>query len=119
MKFSKILFVALLSFLAQGVASAASDPVTATFKAGDREYGKTVSNYTGFYGVYGWPGYYESVIRTDDIAYIGTHTHNPSERNKACVYTYMYLVSIPMDGATELELPADRRITVFSATAEK
>lgn len=101
------------------VASTASDGVTATFKVGDREYGKPVSNYTGFYGVYGWPGYYESVMRTDDIAYIGTHTHNPSERNKACVYTYMYLVSIPMDGATEVELPADRGVAVFSATAEK
>lgn len=101
------------------LASAAKDTVNATFKVGEREFVKTVSNYTGFYGVYGWPGYYESEMRTDDIAYIGTHTHNPSERNKACVYTYMYLVSIPVDGATEVELPADRRMTVFSATAEK
>ncbi len=101
------------------VASASQDALDVTFKAGDKEFGKTVSNYTGFYGVYGWPGYYESVMRTDNIAYVGTHTHNPVTRNKAYVYTYMYLVSIPVSGATEIEFPADRRLTVFAATAEK
>lgn len=98
-------------------ASAAPDAATVTFKAGGKEYERTVSNYTGFYGVYGWPGYYESVMRTDDIAYVGTHTHNPKVRNKACEYSYMYLVSIPVDGAKEIELPADRNIIIFAATA--
>ena len=94
-------------------------PATATFKVGDNAVTKSVSNYTGFYGVYGWPGYYESVLRTDDVAYVGTHTHNPAIRNKAYVFSYMYLVSIPVDGASEVELPAERNIIVFSATAEK
>lgn len=100
------------------VASSATDATTVTFKAGDKEYEKTISSYTGFYGVYGWPGYYESVLRTDDIAYVGTHTHSPGARNKACVYSYMYLVSIPVDGVHEIELPANRRLAIFSATAE-
>ncbi len=94
-------------------------PVTANFKVGDNTFSKTVSNYTGFYGVYGWPGYYESVLRDDDVAYVGTHTHNPSARNKAYVFSYMYLVSIPVNGATEIQLPEERNIVVFSATAEK
>ena len=94
-------------------------PATATFKVGDNAITRSVSNYTGFYGVYGWPGYYESELRTDDVAYVGTHTHNPSIRNKAYVFTYMYLVSIPVDGAAEVELPSERNILVFSATAEK
>ncbi|MCR5463937.1 MAG: alpha-mannosidase [Bacteroidales bacterium] len=94
-------------------------PATATFKVGDNTIVKSVSNYTGFYGVYGWPGYYESVLRNDDIAYVGTHTHNPSVRNKAYVFSYMYLVSIPVDGAKEIQLPEERNIIVFSATAEK
>ncbi|MBQ4287890.1 MAG: hypothetical protein II770_07670, partial [Bacteroidales bacterium] len=94
-------------------------PATASFKVGDNTFTRTVSSYTGFYGVYGWPGYYESVLRDDDVAYVGTHTHNPSIRNKAYVFSYMYLVSIPVDGATEIQLPEERNIVVFSATAEK
>ena len=37
-------------------------PVTANFKVGDNTFPKAISSYTGFYGVYGWPGYYESKI---------------------------------------------------------
>jgi len=96
-----------------------SKPSDASFKVGDETIVKSVSHYTGFYGVYGWPGYYESEMRCDDVAYVGTHTHNPSERNKAYVFSYMYLVSIPVNGAAELQLPSERNIMVFSATAEK
>ena len=94
-------------------------PVTGTFMVGDKAYDRTVSYYTGFYGVYGWPGYYESVLRTDDVAYVGAHTHNPKVRNKAYEFSYMYLVTIPVDGASEVVLPDDSRLVVFSATAEK
>ena len=69
--------------------------------------------------MYGWPGYYESHLRTEDVAYVGSHTHNPHERNKAYVFSYMYLVSIPVDGAAEVELPDNKNVLVFSATAEK
>ena len=103
----------------ENVEAPSDKPANASFKVGDNTIVKSVSNYTGFYGVYGWPGYYESVLRTDDIAYVGTHTHNPSVRNKAYVFSYMYLVSIPVDGAKEIQLPEERNIIVFSATAEK
>lgn len=101
------------------VASVSRKPSDAGFKVGDRTIVRNVSNYTGFYGVYGWPGYYESVLRNDDVAYVGTHTHNPHVRNKAYVFSYMYLVSIPVDGAAEVELPAEKEIVIFCATAEK
>lgn len=91
----------------------------ATFGIGDAEFSSTVSSYAGFYGVYGWPGYYESELRTDDVAYVGTHTHNPEVRNKPYEFSYMYLLSIPVDGAPEVTLPTNRNIVIFSATAEK
>ena len=94
-------------------------PVNAIFKVGQNSFERDISYYTGFYGVYGWPGYYESEMRYDDVAYTGTHTHNSGVRNKAYVFTYMYLVSIPIDGAEEIELPEGKNIVVFSATAEK
>ena len=91
----------------------------ASFMVGDETIVKEVSYYTGFYGVYGWPGYYKSILHNDDIAYVGTHTHNSSIRNKAYEFTYLYLVSIPVNGASEITLPKERNILVFSATAEK
>lgn len=101
------------------VASTWKKGATASFKVGEKSYERTAGYYTGIFGCYGWPGYYESVMRTGDIAYVGTHTHNPSERNKACICSYLYHISIPVDGATEIELPADRRFKIFAATAEK
>lgn len=91
---------------------------TATFTVGGNEWSKDVSEFNGFYGVYGWPGYYESVLRTDDVAYVGTHTHSSAERNKAYEFSYMYLLSVPVDGATEVTLPKNPNIVVFAATAE-
>ena len=91
----------------------------AVFNVGGKEWSKEVSEYSGFYGVYGWPGYYGSELRTDDVAYVGTHTHSSTERNKAYVFSYMYLLSIPVDGAGEVTLPDNRNIVLFSATAEK
>ena len=92
---------------------------TATFAFGDSQWSGEVSEYNCFYGVYGWPGYYESELRTDDVAYVGTHTHNTAERNKAYEFSYMHLLSIPVNGATEVKLPENRNIVIFSATAEK
>ncbi|MBQ0097155.1 MAG: alpha-mannosidase, partial [Bacteroidales bacterium] len=99
--------------------AATEEPVTAQFKVGDRTVDASVAHYSGFYGVYGWEGYYDSCLRTEDVAYVGTHTHNPAERNKAYVFSYMYLVSIPVDGCSEIELPSTGNVLIFSATAEK
>ncbi len=89
----------------------------ADFKAGDRTVSRTVSSYTGFYGVYGWPGWYESSLRTDDVAYIGSHTHNPEQRNKPYVFSYMYFLEIETGGESQITLPDNPDIVIFSATA--
>ena len=95
-----------------------SKPVMARFKVAGNDHERSIAYYTGFYGVYGWPGYYESVMRTEDVAYVGSHTHSVVERNKPYVFSYMYLVSIPVDGEREIELPEARNVLIFSATAE-
>ncbi|MBQ0080521.1 MAG: alpha-mannosidase [Alistipes sp.] len=96
-----------------------SIPVKVRFGVENSTFDCSVAYYTGFYGVYGWPGYYESVLRNDDVAYVGSHTHSLSERNKAYVFSYMYLISIPVNGAREIELPDAKNVLIFSATAQK
>lgn len=76
--------------------------------------------YSGSYGCYGWEGYYDSFLKTGDVAYIGTHRHDSRKRNEVMVYTYMYYVELPVEkGCTTLRLPNDRHVTVFAATAVK
>ena len=94
-------------------------PVDAVFKLGDGTCARSISDCAGFYGVYGWPGYYESSLRSDDVAYVGTHTHRIGVRNDAYSFTYMYLVSIPVEGVSELKLPEGGNVIVLSATSEK
>lgn len=89
------------------------------FKAGGKTFRHSVSGYSGFYGSYGWPGYYGSWLRNDDVAYVGTHTHSPEKGNESYVFTYMYLLSIPVDGASEIEMPSGKSIVLLSATAQK
>ena len=100
-------------------AAAREENVTATFKLGGKEFSSSISNYTGLYGVYGWPGIYESVRRSDDVAYVGTHTHNPHCRNRAYGLSYMYLVSLPVNGEGSIVLPSGNNVVVFAMTVEK
>lgn len=109
----------VLASYAPGKDAVAEEEASVSFGVGEKNFECKVSNYTGFYGVYGWPGYYESVLRTDDVAYVGTHTHNYSLRNKSYIFSYMYLVSIPVEGASEVVLPENNDIIIFSATAER
>lgn len=98
------------------VASSDGDRI-AEFVAG-RPVSVNVPYYSGFYGCYGWEGYYDSFLKTGDVAYIGTHRHDSRRRNEIMVYTYMYYVEVPVDeGCTDLRLPNDRHVTIFAATA--
>lgn len=91
----------------------------ALFEAGKRTTVE-IPYYTGFYGSYGWKGYYESFIRSGDVAYVGTHRHDSRKRNEIMEYTYMYYVVIPVEkGCRILNLPNDRFVTIFAATAIK
>ena len=52
------------------------------------------------------------------MAYIGSHRHDASLRDEVYVQTYMYRIYIPVpEGATRLELPKDKDITLFAAEA--
>ena len=108
-----------LKSLPKGSTIDLSKPVKVEFRTENTSFERSIAYYTGFYGVYGWPGYYDSVLRNDDVAYVGTHTHSLSERNKAYVFSYMYLISIPINGERELYMPDARNVLVFSATAQK
>ncbi|MBR2856344.1 MAG: alpha-mannosidase [Bacteroidales bacterium] len=92
---------------------------TAEFNAGTH-VSLDIPYYSGSYGCYGWEGYYDSFLKTGDVAYIGTHRHDASTRNEIMVYTYMYYVELPVEkGCTALRLPSDRHVTIFAATAVK
>lgn len=81
---------------------------------------RRVPYYSGFYGSYGWKGYYDSFLRSGDIAYVGTHRHDSRKRNEIMEYTYMYYVEVPVAaGCEKLILPDDRFVTIFAATAIK
>ena len=95
------------------------EEVEAQFAVGAGTYSFKVSDFAGFYGVYGWPGYYESSLRTDELAYVGTHTHRDAAGNDSYLFTYMYMIDVPVDGAGEIKLPEGGRLVLFSATAEK
>ena len=100
------------------VASSEGDRTT-EFNAG-KHVTLEIPYYSGFYGCYGWEGYYDSFLKTGDVAFVGTHRHDSRKRNEIMVYTYMYYVEVPVDkGCTELRLPGDRHVTIFAATAVK
>lgn len=81
---------------------------------------RRVPYYSGFYGSYGWKGYYDSFLRSGDIAYVGIHRHDSRKRNEIMEYTYMCYVEVPVAaGCEKLILPDDRFVSIFAATAIK
>ena len=92
---------------------------SASFASGNMSMEAAVPYYTGFVGQCRYADYYDApYVRTGDIAYVGTHRHNPYVCNEPYVFTYMYMIYVPVDaGAGEIRLPDDKNVTVFSATA--
>ena len=85
-----------------------------------KHYALEIPYYSDFYGCYAWEGYYDSFLKTGDVAYVGTHRHDSRTRNEIMVYTYMYYVEVPVcDGCNTLRLPNDRHVTIFAVTAVK
>ena len=98
------------------VASADKDRDT-TIGIDDREYPVHVPYYSGYFGQWGWAGYSSSYVRNGRLAHVGTHRHNPSDRNESYVFTYLYKVCLPLSPeARTLRLPDDRQIVLFAAT---
>ena len=76
-----------------------------------------VPYYSGYYGQWGWADYGTSYLREGRLAHVGTHRHNPADRNEAYVFTYLYKVCLEIPrGARELRLPDDRQVVLFAAT---
>lgn len=79
-----------------------------------------VPYYSGFYGQWGWTGYSDEYCRTADLAWIGTHRHNPYTRNEPYVFTYIYKHDLDLPaGCSSLTLPDDENIVVFAVTLEE
>ena len=98
------------------VASSDKDRDT-TIGIDDREYPVHVPYYSGYFGQWGWAGYSSSYVRNGRLAHVGTHRHNPSDRNESYVFTYLYKVCLPLSPeARTLRLPDDRQIVLFAAT---
>ena len=99
------------------VASADGDR-NATFNAGN-DVNVSVPYYSGFFGGGNWDDY-KAFLKDGDVACVGGHRHDSRTRNEVYEHTYMYKVFVPVKaGATELRLPSDKAVTVFSATAVK
>lgn len=99
-------------------ASVSDKAVKAEFGVGGKTEVRDVDSFSGFYGVYGWPDFYESHLRSSDVAYIGTHRHKSGPRNESYTFTYMYLLEFDAADAAEITLPKGKNTAVFAMTAE-
>ena len=99
-------------------ASTAGD-IDASFSVAGKQTICHVPQWSGFFGQCGWYGHIKPFLREADIAYVGTHRHNPKMRNEPYTFTYMYMIYVPVDGETEIVLPEEVGLTIFSATAVK
>ena len=104
------------------LAASAGEDKTPVFRIGtapspELEACVSVPSWTGFFGSGCWEPY-KSFLKEGQVAYIGSHRHDASLRDEVYVQTYMYRIYIPVpEGATRLELPKDKDITLFAAEA--
>lgn len=89
----------------------------AEFAIDGRAFRCMVPYYTGFFGQWGHDGE-TGYVKDGVLAYVGTHRHSAMRGNDPYVFTYMYKVSLPVDGPVhDLQLPDNNNIVVFAATA--
>ena len=89
----------------------------AEFAIDGRAFRCMVPYYTGFFGQWGHDGE-TGYVKDGVLAYVGTHRHSATRGNDPYVFTYMYKVSLPVNGPVhDLQLPDNKDIVVFAATA--
>ena len=89
----------------------------AEFAIDGRAFRCMVPYYTGFFGQWGHDGE-TGYVKDGVLAYVGTHRHSATRGNDPYVFTYMYKVSLPVNGPVhDLQLPDNKDIVVFVATA--
>lgn len=100
------------------LAASAEGDRNAVFNAGS-DVNVSVPYYSGFFGGGNWDDY-KAFLKDGDVACVGGHRHDSRIRNEVYEHTYMFRIFVPVKaGVTELRLPADKAVTVFSATAVK
>lgn len=88
----------------------------ATFTVGKDKQTFLVPFYSGFIGQWGHEGHTKGFYKDAEVAYVGTHTHTVTgDRPYVFGYMFKYCINIPK-GVTEVTLPDDAHVVVFSAT---
>jgi alpha-mannosidase len=99
------------------LAASTDGDITADFKFGNNVYKCDIPYYSGFYGQWGQTGFSKSFIKNVPLAYVGTHRHSSRYGNEAYTFTYMYRICLNIpEGATQLQLPDDKKVAVFAIT---
>jgi len=99
------------------LAASTDGDVKADFKFGNKTQTCDIPYYSGFYGQWGQTDFTKSFVKNVPLAYIGTHRHSAKYGNEAYTFTYMYRICLDIpEGATQLQLPDDNRVAVFSIT---
>lgn len=101
------------------LAASTAEGTDAAFSVAGKQTVRHIPYWSGFFGQCGWYGHIKPYLREADIAYVGTHRHNPKMRNEPYTFTYMYMIYVPVDGETEIVLPKEGDLMIFSATAVK
>ncbi len=88
-----------------------------TFKIGDKSYELAVPYFSKFIGQ-GGGEYSTPYFKESNIAWTGTHRHNGAKNeDERYEFTYLFKYSILIPtGATELTLPVNKNIAIFSVT---
>lgn len=98
------------------LAASDSGDRTVRFTVGKTTRSVLVPNYTGFIGQWGHEGQTEGFYKDAEVAYVGTHRHSAS-KDEPYEFTYMFKYAIDLPkGATEVTLPNDEHVVIFSAT---
>jgi len=99
------------------LAASTDGDVKADFKMGNKVFTCDVPYYSGFYGQWGQTDFTKSFIKNVPLAYVGSHRHSQRFGNEAYTFTYMYRICLDIpEGATQLQLPDDKRVAVFAIT---
>jgi alpha-mannosidase len=110
------------------ILAAATEDTRGDFTVDDKTFNTGVQYFSGFIGQGESlivknkfkpvdPGLSQSYLKTDNIAWVGTHRHDVSGINEAYIYCYLYKYAIDITpGAKTLILPDNDKIRVMAVT---
>jgi alpha-mannosidase len=110
------------------ILAAATEDTKGVFKVDDKIFNVGIQYYSGFIGQWSSLVYNDknkptdfkmvpSFLKTDNIAWVGTHRHDFSGINEAYIYCYFFKYSIDISkGAKMLVLPVNDKIRIMAVT---